>query len=193
MHIMCAKERNGATVRMRVREIIKMHLDSGMIRLDTPVIIMDLPAGKKIEAGVMDPKVMEYMEREAGGCKWNNRTGLCITIKGKENVPEGVELDQEEQWDTVDLLMELVAKSQMQQTLFDVLKALDEWEYPYESVTAAKGKLRVAVNLLGNDMEGKTIHKILMVLVLSFVYMTAIIALLLLYCRLEGPLGIVFK
>lgn len=35
----------------------------------------------------MDPKVMEYMEREAGGCKWNNRTGLCITIKGKENVP----------------------------------------------------------------------------------------------------------
>lgn len=140
MHIMCAKERSGATVRMRVREIIKMHLDSGMIRLDTPVIIMD-------------PKVMEYMEREAGGCKWNNRTGLCITIKGKENVPEGVELDQEEQWDTVDLLMELVAKSQMQQTLFDVLKALDEWEYPYESVTAAKGKLRVAVNLLGNDME----------------------------------------
>lgn len=64
MHIMCAKERSGATVRMRVREIIKMHLDSGMIRLDTPVIIMDLPAGKKIEAGVMDPKVMEYMERE---------------------------------------------------------------------------------------------------------------------------------
>lgn len=58
MHIMCAKERSGATVRMRVREIIKMHLDSGMIRLDTPVIIMDLPAGKKIEAGVMDPKVM---------------------------------------------------------------------------------------------------------------------------------------
>ena len=40
---------------------------------------------------------------------------------------------------------------------------------------------------------GKTIHKILMVLVLSFVYMTAIIALLQLYCRLEGPLGIVFK
>lgn len=40
---------------------------------------------------------------------------------------------------------------------------------------------------------GKTIHKILMVLVLSFIYMTAIIALLLLYCRLEGPLGIVFK
>lgn len=75
------------SVRMRVREIIKMHLDSGMIRLDTPVIIMDLPAGKKIEAGVMDPKVMEYME------------------------------------------------------------------YPYESVTVAKGKLRVAVNLLGNDME----------------------------------------
>lgn len=34
-------------MRMRVREIIKMHLDSGMIRLDTPVIIMDLPAGKK--------------------------------------------------------------------------------------------------------------------------------------------------
>lgn len=49
--------------------------------------------------------------------------------------------------------MELVAKSQMQQILFDVLKALDEWEYPYESVTVAKGKLRVAVNLLGNDME----------------------------------------
>ena len=43
-------------MRMRVREIIKMHLDSGMIRLDTPVIIMDLPAGKKIEAGVMNPR-----------------------------------------------------------------------------------------------------------------------------------------
>ena len=54
--------------------------------------------------------------------------------------------------------MELVAKSQMQQTLFDVLKALDEWEYPYESVTAAKGKLRVAVNLLGNDIQ-KLIEK----------------------------------
>ena len=135
-------------MRMRVREIIKMHEDSGMIRLDTPVINMELPAGNKIEADVMDPKVMEYMEREAGGCKWNNRTGLCITIKEKENVPEGVDLDQQQLFNTIDLLMELVAKSQMQQTLFDVLKALDEWEYPYESVTAAKGKLSVAVNLL---------------------------------------------
>lgn len=140
-------------MRMKVRKIIKMHLDSGMIGLDTPVTILDMPEGKEIKADAMNPKIMEYMEREAGGCKWNNRLGLCITIRGRENVPEGVELSQEEQWDTVDLLIELVSKSQMQQTLFDVLKALDEWEYPYESVTGAKGKLRVAVNLLGNEIE----------------------------------------
>lgn len=39
----------------------------------------------------------------------------------------------------------------------------------------------------------KAIHKILMVFVLSFAYVIAVIALLLLYCRMAGPLGIVFK
>lgn len=39
----------------------------------------------------------------------------------------------------------------------------------------------------------KTIHEVLMIFVMAFVYMIAIAALLFLYCRMEGPLDIVWK
>ena len=34
-----------------------------------------------------------------------------------------------------------------------MLKALDEWEYPYESVTNAKNELRAAAHTLGTEMD----------------------------------------
>lgn len=34
-----------------------------------------------------------------------------------------------------------------------VLKALDEWEYPFESVTSAKNELRAAGHAIGLEMD----------------------------------------
>lgn len=51
------------------------------------------------------------------------------------------------------LLMELVEKSQMQQTIYDALKMLDEWEYESKLVEDAKSNLRNAACELNKEIE----------------------------------------
>ena len=139
----------------RVREIIKMHLDTGLIELHTPITIMDLSAGEEVATCFTNRQMMKYLEREVYGYRINDRHGLQIVIKRQEGSLKEVEvhLSETEPPDPVELLMDLVEKAQMQQTIFTVLKALDEWEYPYESVTNAKNELRAAAHALGTEMD----------------------------------------
>lgn len=139
----------------RVREIIKMHLDTGLIELHTPITIMDLSAGEEVTTCFTNRQMMKYLEREVYGYRINDRHGLQIVIKRQEGSLKEVEvhLSETEPPDPAELLMDLVEKAQMQQTIFTVLKALDEWEYPYESVTNAKNELRAAAHTLGTEMD----------------------------------------
>jgi hypothetical protein len=139
----------------RVREIIKMHLDTGLIELHTPITIMDLSAGEEVATCFTNRQMMKYLEREVYGYRINDRHGLQIVIKRQEGSLKEVEvhLSETEPPDPAELLMDLVEKAQMQQTIFTVLKALDEWEYPYESVTNAKNELRAAAHALGTEMD----------------------------------------
>lgn len=139
----------------RVREIIKMHLDTGLIELHTPITIMDLSAGEEVATCFTNRQIMKYLEREVYGYRINDRHGLQIVIKRQEGSLKEVEvhLSETEPPDPAELLMDLVEKAQMQQTIFTVLKALDEWEYPYESVTNAKNELRAAAHTLGTEMD----------------------------------------
>lgn len=139
----------------RVREIIKMHLDTGLIELHTPITIMDLSAGEEVATCFTNRQMMKYLEREVYGYRINDRHGLQIVIKRQEGSLKEVEvhLSETEPSDPAELLMDLVEKAQMQQTIFTVLKALDEWEYPYESVTNAKNELRAAAHTLGTEMD----------------------------------------
>lgn len=139
----------------RVREIIKMHLDTGLIELHTPITIMDLSAGEEVATCFTNRQMMKYLEREVYGYRINDRHGLQIVIKRQEGSLKEVEvhLSETEPPDPAELLMDLVEKAQMQQTIFTVLKALDEWEYPYESVTNAKNELRAAAHMLGTEMD----------------------------------------
>lgn len=139
----------------RVREIIKMHLDTGLIELHTPITIMDLSAGEEVATCFTNRQMMKYLEREVYGYRINDRHGLQIAIKRQEGSLKEVEvhLSETEPPDPAELLMDLVEKAQMQQTIFTVLKALDEWEYPYESVTNAKNELRAAAHTLGTEMD----------------------------------------
>ena len=148
----------------RVREIIKMHLDTGLIELHTPITIMDLSAGEEVAACFTNRQMMKYLDREVYGYRINDRHGLQIVIKRQEGSLKEVEvhLSETEPPDPAELLMDLVEKAQMQQTIFTVLKALDEWEYPYESVTNAKNELRAAADTLGTEMDEiqKTVDEI---------------------------------
>lgn len=139
----------------RVREIVKMHLDTGLIELHTPITIMDLSAGEEVATCFTNRQMMKYLEREVYGYRINDRHGLQIVIKRQEGSLKEVEvhLSETEPPDPAELLMDLVEKAQMQQTIFTVLKALDEWEYPYESVTNAKNELRAAAHALGTEMD----------------------------------------
>lgn len=139
----------------RVREIVKMHLDTGLIELHTPITIMDLSAGEEVATCFTNRQMMKYLEREVYGYRINDRHGLQIVIKRQEGSLKEVEvhLSETEPPDPAELLMDLVEKAQMQQTIFTVLKALDEWEYPYESVTNAKNELRAAAHTLGTEMD----------------------------------------
>ena len=139
----------------RVREIIKMHLDTGLIELHTPITIMDLSAGEEVATCFTNRQMMKYLEREVYGYRINDRHGLQIVIKRQEGSLKEVEvhLSETEPPDPAELLMDLVEKAQMQQTIFTVLKALNEWEDPYESVTNAKNELRAAAHTLGTEMD----------------------------------------
>ena len=132
-----------------------MHLDTGLIELHTPITIMDLSAGEEVATCFTNRQMMKYLEREVYGYRINDRHGLQIVIKRQEGSLKEVEvhLSETEPPDPAELLMDLVEKAQMQQTIFTVLKALDEWEYPYESVTNAKNELRAAAHTLGTEMD----------------------------------------
>lgn len=155
MHIMCIKERSGDDMKKRVREIIKMHLDAGLIKLDTPVTVMDLSESERIQTSFTNRRMLKYLEREVAGYKINDRSGLLILVKRQEENKEGIEVHtmEIEPPDQAELLMELIEKVQMEQTIFTVLKALDEWEYPSRLVKNAKSDLRYAASELNNEIE----------------------------------------
>ena len=67
----------------RVREIVKMHLDTGLIELHTPITIMDLSAGEEVAACFTNRQMMKYLEREVYGYRINDRHGLQIVIKSR--------------------------------------------------------------------------------------------------------------
>lgn len=52
-----------------------------------------------------------------------------------------------------EVITELHDKSQMQQTIYDALKQLNEWEYNSESVQAAKNLLRAEARKIGEEIE----------------------------------------
>ena len=101
----------------RVREIIKMHLDTGLIELHTPITIMDLSAGEEVATCFTNRQMMKYLEREVYGYRINDRHGLQIVIKRQEGSLKEVEvhLSETEPPDPAELLMDLVEKAQMQQ------------------------------------------------------------------------------
>ena len=143
----------------KVREIIKMHLDAKLIKPSTPISMIDLSEGKREDVCAGGRLVSKYLEREVGAYKLSERRGLCIMVKSyKEAEGEKLHL-QREQIDPDELLLDLVEKAQMQQTLYSVLRALDEWEYPLENVTNAEEELRTAVKILGKEIEN--IQKVL--------------------------------
>lgn len=51
-------------------------------------------------------------------------------------------------------IMELHDKSQMQQTIIDALKQLDEWEYSSDDVEAAKQLLRRESDRMEKEING---------------------------------------
>ena len=50
----------------RVREIVKMHLDTGLICKNTPISIIDLSAGKRVDVCASSRWITKYLEREVG-------------------------------------------------------------------------------------------------------------------------------
>ncbi len=55
--------------------------------------------------------------------------------------------------DPDELIPDLVEKAQMQQTLYDVLRMLDEWEYPSRHIDDAEENLRCATRELRDEIE----------------------------------------
>lgn len=68
----------------RVREIVKMHLDTGLICKNTPISIIDLSAGKRVDVCAGGRWITKYLEREVGAYKLSERNGLCIMVKSQE-------------------------------------------------------------------------------------------------------------
>lgn len=50
-------------------------------------------------------------------------------------------------------ITELHDKLQMQQTIYDALKQLNEWEYNSENMQAAKNLLRAETRKIGEEIE----------------------------------------
>ena len=150
-------------MKKRVREIIKMHLDAGLIKLDTPVTVMDLAESERIQASFTNRRMMKYLEREVAGYKLNDRSGLLILVRRKEEKADGIVTypAEDEPQDLEEFLMDLVEKGQMQQTIYDVLKALGGWEYLFDSITRAKNELRYTAHELDKQIVElhKTINK----------------------------------
>ena len=131
----------------RVREIVKMHLDIGLISKNTPISIIDLSVGKRVDVCAGSRWITKYLEREVGAYK------LCIMVKSQEEPEVENPYSKKEAQDPDELIPDLVEKAQMQQTLYDVLRTLDEWEYPSRHIDDAEENLRCAIRELRDEIE----------------------------------------
>ena len=68
----------------RVREIIKMHMNAGLIQPTTWISIIDLSVGKREGVSAGGRWISKYLEREVGAYKLSERNGLCIMVKSQE-------------------------------------------------------------------------------------------------------------
>lgn len=137
----------------RVREIVKMHLDTGLICKNTPISIIDLSAGKRVDVCAGSRWITKYLEREVGAYKLSERNGLCIMVKSQEEPEVENPYSKKEAQDPDELVSDLVEKAQMQQTLHDVLRMLDGWEYPSRHIDDAEENLRCAIRELRDEIE----------------------------------------
>lgn len=137
----------------RVREIVKMHLDTGLICKNTPISIIDLSAGKREGVSAGGRWISKYLEREVGAYKLSERNGLCIMLKSQEEPEEENPYLKKETQDPDEFVSDLVEKAQMQQTLHDVLRMLDGWEYPSRHIDDAEENLRCAIRELRDEIE----------------------------------------
>lgn len=137
----------------RVREIIKMHMNAGLIQPTTWISIIDLSAGKREGVSAGGRWISKYLEREVGTYKLSERNGLCIMLKSQEESEEENPYSKKEAQDPDELIPDLVEKAQMQQTLHDVLRMLDGWEYPSRHIDDAEENLRCAIRELRDEIE----------------------------------------
>lgn len=137
----------------RVREIIKMHMNAGLIQPTTWISIIDLSAGKRVDVCAGSRWITKYLEREVGAYKLSERNGLCIMVKSQEEPEVENPYSKKEAQDPDELIPDLVEKAQMQQTLHDVLRMLDEWEYPSRHIDDAEENLRCAIRELRDEIE----------------------------------------
>lgn len=137
----------------RVREIVKMNLDTGLICKNTPISIIDLSAGKRVDVCAGSRWITKYLEREVGAYKLSERNGLCIMVKSQEEPEEENPYSKKRTQDPDELIPDLVEKAQMQQTLHDVLRMLDGWEYPSRHIDDAEENLRCAIRELHDEIE----------------------------------------
>ena len=137
----------------RVKEIIKMHLNAGLIQPTTWISIIDLSAGKKEDIRTGGRWTSKYLEREVDAYKLSERNGLCIMVKGQEEPEEENPYSKKRAQDPDELVLDLVEKAQMQQTIYDVLRTLDEWEYPSKYIDDAEENLRCATRELRDEIE----------------------------------------
>ena len=74
-------------------------------------------------------------------------------LKSQEESEEENTYSKKEAQDPDELIPDLVEKAQMQQTLYDVLRMLDEWEYPSRYIDDAEENLRCATRELRDEIE----------------------------------------
>lgn len=137
----------------RVREIIKMYMNAGLIQPTTWISIIDLSAGKREGVSAGGRWISKYLEREVSTYKLSERTGLCIMLKSQEEPEEENPYLKKETQDPDEFVSDLVEKAQMQQTLHDVLRMLDGWEYPSRHIDDAEENLRCAIRELRDEIE----------------------------------------
>ena len=92
----------------RVREIVKMHLDTGLICKNTPISIIDLSAGKRVDVCAGSRWITKYLEREVGAYKLSERNGLCIMVKSQEEPEIENPYSKKEAQDPDELIPELL-------------------------------------------------------------------------------------
>ena len=92
----------------RVREIIKMHMNAGLIQPTTWISIIDLSAGKREGVSAGGRWISKYLEREVGAYKLSERNGLCIMLKSQEESEEENPYSKKRTQDPDELIPELL-------------------------------------------------------------------------------------